>query len=245
MYCLVTGGAQGIGRAIVKLFLQRGDRVVVLDCLDEKTETVQSLKAEGVEYVMCDIASAASVQQAFAQIDQQKIRLDVLVNNAGIARDALAVRMREADWDAVLDVNLKGAFLCAQQALKRMMVSSVSDGGQRLPSYIINMSSVVALTGNAGQVAYAASKAGLIALTKSLAQEYANRGILVNAIAPGFIETPMTQRLSEEIKHKIFEQIPLKRFGTVDDVAQMVLFLTSGKADYVTGQVLSVNGGMY
>lgn len=245
MYCMVTGGAQGIGRAITSLFLQRGDRVVVLDCLDAATQQVSSLLQEGAEYVMCDISSAASVQQAFFYVDQQKIRLDVLVNNAGISRDALAVRMREADWDAVFNVNLKGAFLCSQQALKRMMVANDGAGHQRKPAYIVNMSSVVALTGNAGQAAYAASKAGLIALTKSLAHEYANRNILVNAVAPGFIETAMTQRLSDDVQKNIFERIPLKRFGTVEDVAQMVGFLTSGRADYVTAQVLSVNGGMY
>lgn len=225
---LVTGGAQGIGRAIVDSFLAHGDNVFIFDLKPlEEVELPQ-----GVTYIQVDVSSLESIKNGFMQIDD----IDILVNNAGIARDTLALRMKEADWDLVLQVNLKGAFFCAQEALKRMV--------KKKKSYIVNMSSVVGLVGNPGQVNYAASKAGLIAMTKTLAKEYASRNVLINAIAPGFIETALTKKLPERVKNQALEYIPLKRFGTPEDVAKMVFFLTSGDADYLTGQIIAVDGGM-
>lgn len=233
---IVTGGVQGIGRAIVDALHQRGDVVVVFDCADAASAPVHLLIALGIRYVAVDVSSAGAVLAAFEQLKEQGLQPNILVNNAGVTRDGIALRMSEADWDLVLDVNLKGAFLCAQQALKIMI--------RQQKSYIINLSSIVGLYGNAGQAQYAASKAGLIGLTKSLAQEYGSRQVLVNAIAPGFIQTPMTDTLPEDIKQKTLQQIPLKRLGQPDDIAQLVLFLTSGKADYITGQVIVVSGGL-
>lgn len=239
---LITGGLGGIGAAIVKSFLGDGDIVFVFDCLDIQNQSVKEIEKVGVYYVSVDVTQASSVHNGFTRVFevlQQKgmHTLDILINNAGITRDGLVVRMSESDWDAVLNVNLKGAFLCSSQALKKMM--------RQNKSYIINISSVVGLLGNSGQANYAASKAGLIALTKSLAQEYAGRNVLVNAIAPGFIQTTMTDRLGADIKNGILGRIGLKRFGTSDDVAHLVKFLTSGNADYITGQVIVVDGGLF
>jgi 3-oxoacyl-[acyl-carrier protein] reductase len=233
---IVTGGAQGIGRAIVDALLARGDAVAVFDCAPSDSAAALELVVLGCHYISVDVASAQSVAAGFTQLQARGLQPYILVNNAGITRDGLALRMSELDWDSVLDINLKGSFLCAQQALKSMI--------KQQKSYIINMSSIVGLHGNAGQAQYAASKAGLIGLTKSLAQEYGARQVLVNAIAPGFIETPMTDKLSDEIKQKMLQQIPLKRLGKPDDIAQLVAFLTSGMADYITGQVLVVSGGL-
>lgn len=231
---LVTGGVRGIGRSIVQELQKRGDSVAVFDCLPVDCSDVGSLIASGVEYISVDISSAQAVKNAFELLSFKHI--DILVNNAGITRDTLALRMSESDWDSVLAVNLKGAFLCAQQALKYMI--------KQPKGYIVSISSIVGLRGNAGQANYAASKGGIIALTKTLAVEYASRNVLVNAIAPGFIDTPMTQKLPEAVKNKALEFIPLKRLGRPEDVAMMVEFLTSGRADYVTGQVIEVTGGM-
>ncbi|MFA6263545.1 MAG: 3-oxoacyl-ACP reductase FabG [Candidatus Babeliales bacterium] len=231
---LVTGGLGGIGRAIVDILHARGDRVIIFDCVAPDHQSVRNCCQRGISYVRVDLADTTSIKQGFAQILEPT--LDILVNNAGIAKDMLAVRMTEASWDAVLDVNLKGAFFCAQQALLRMI--------KQPKSYIINMSSVVGRTGNPGQAAYAASKAGIMALTKTLALEYASRNVLVNAIAPGFIDTAMTQTLSDPVKQQILNHIPLKRYGTPNDVAHVVAFLTSGCADYIVGQVIEVTGGM-
>lgn len=241
MNSLVTGGISGIGRQIVAQLQARGDFVLVFDYLDESSPQVADLKSSGVEYIKVDIGVVDSIKQGFEKLysllDQRNQKtLNLLVNNAGIARDGLCLRMSEQDWDSVFDVNLKGAFFCSQQALKRMIKQD--------KSYIINMSSIVAKTGNPGQVNYAASKAGLIALTKTLAQEYASRNVLVNAIAPGFISTPMTEKLPEAVKKLALDRIPLKRFGTPQDVANLVLFISSGQADYITGHVFDVNGGM-
>jgi 3-oxoacyl-[acyl-carrier protein] reductase len=237
MVCsIVTGGARGIGRSIAAQLQQRGDTVVVFDCLQEQDDAVAALRAAGFMYLQVDVSAASSVAAAFAALDAQGLQPRVLVNNAGITRDGLVLRMSEADWQLPFDVNVKGAFLCSQQALKRMI---------KLPkSYVINISSVVALSGNQGQANYAASKAALEAFTKSLALEYASRHVLVNAIAPGFIQTAMTDALPESVKHKALELIPLRRVGQPEDVAHLVAFLTSGQADYITRQVLVVSGGM-
>lgn len=239
---LVTGGLQGIGRGIVDYLQERGDRLFVFDCAPYDDVRVAALQQQGVVYISVDVADKNSVLAGFealyAHLDQQTTSnlLDVLINNAGVTRDNLVLRMSETDWNLVLDVNVKGAFLCAQQALKRMI--------KQQKSYIINISSIVGQTGNPGQANYAASKAGLIGLTKSLALEYAGRNVLVNAVAPGFIKTSMTDKLSDSVKQKILEQIPLNRFGSAQDIASCVAFLTSGSADYITGQVIHINGGM-
>lgn len=239
---LVTGGLGGIGRAIVDQFVVRGDCVIVFDCRDLSEKEQRDFAQQGVTYFRVDITDVAAVQNgfthAFAFLQTQGIAsLDILVNNAGITRDTLAVRMKEQDWDTVLAVNLKGAFLCAQHALKKMM--------RQKKSYVINIASVVGIHGNVGQANYAASKAGLIALTKTLAQEYAGRNVLVNAVAPGFIQSMMTEHLSDEVKQAVLQKISLKRFGAADDVANSVSFLTSGAADYMTGQVIIVDGGLF
>jgi 3-oxoacyl-[acyl-carrier protein] reductase len=235
---LITGGVQGIGRAIVDQFLARNNHVFVFDCIAPDDKLAQELISIGVSYIQVDVSSHDSITNGFTKLFSElgTKPLDILVNNAGIARDMLAIRMSESDWDSVLAVNLKGAFLCAQQALKRMV--------KQKKSYIINMSSVVGLVGNPGQINYAASKAGLIAVTKTLAKEYASRNILVNAIAPGFIQTRLTEKLSDKVKQQALEHIPLKRFGTPEDVAHLISFLTSGCADYITGQVVTIDGGM-
>ena len=238
---LVTGGVQGIGRSIVETLQQRGDQLFVFDCVVADDTRVQELTNNGVTYHRVDIASVSAIQQAFVQLPEQ---LHVLVNNAGIARDNLAVRLQEADWDSVLEVNLKGAFFCAQQAIKKMMRQ------QPLPEsitrgYIINIASVVAHVGNPGQVNYVASKAGLIGVTKTLAREYAGRNVLVNAVAPGFIQTDMIETLPKEYLDNIIDSIPMVRLGMPDDVSRAVMFLASDDASYITGQVLSIDGGLY
>ncbi len=239
---IVTGGLGGIGQSIVQTLAARGDRIFIIDYVTAADPRVVSVVSnQNISYIQADLASSQSVKTGFDQLfslldQQQSSSLDILINNAGVTADTLALRMTEEAWDRVLDINLKGAFLCCQQALKRMVKAPAS--------YIINMSSIVGIRGNAGQANYAASKAGLIALTKSLAQEYASRNVLVNAIAPGFIQTPMTDMLPELVKQKALEYIPLKRFGTPADVAHLVAFLTSGAANYITGQVIEVTGGM-
>lgn len=231
-HSIVTGGVQGIGRAIVEQLLARGDEVTVFDCLPEADAAVAALVTRGAQYLRVDVASASSVEQGFAACSA----VDLLVNNAGITRDGLAVRLKESQWDEVLAVNLKGAFLCSQQALKFMMKARSGT--------IINISSIVGLTGNAGQANYAASKAGLIGLTKSLAREYGKVGVRVNAIAPGFIATRMTDALSDAVKQTILERISLQRFGEAAEVASLVAFLSSGNADYITGEVIAIDGGL-
>ncbi len=237
---LVTGGLRGIGRAIANELHTRGNRVFVFDIAPETDPSVLELCSHDIGYIPVDVSNATSIKMGFEKLfttlaDEQK-SLQILVNNAGITRDTFALRMNETDWDSVINVNLKGTFLCTQHALKHFV--------KQEKSYIINMSSIVGIHGNIGQVNYAASKAGLIGLTKSLAQEYASRNTLVNAIAPGFIQTPMTDKLSDDIKQNILSRIPLKRFGTPQDIAHLVSFLSSGNADYITGQVLEITGGM-
>jgi 3-oxoacyl-[acyl-carrier protein] reductase len=236
----VTGASRGIGRATALTLCRAGFDIVVASPEIERNEEVaaeiRACSGEAMT-VNLDVSSLDSVKEAFAKALKDKSRIDVLVNNAGIARDGLAVRMKQADWDLVLRINLDGAFLCVQQVLPSMM--------RNRWGRIINISSVVGQAGSAGQANYAASKAGLIGLTKALAQEMASRSITVNAVAPGYIATDMTKELPEEVKQKILSSVPLGRMGRPEDIAAAVKFLASEDAAYITGHVLAVNGGMY
>jgi len=236
----ITGASRGIGRATALTLCRAGFDIVVASPEIEKNEEVateiRACSGEAIT-VNLDVTSAESVKECFARVVKEKTRIDVLVNNAGITRDSLAVRMKPADWDLVLRLNLDGAFLCAQQVLPGMMKNRWGR--------IINISSVVGQAGSAGQANYAASKAGLIGLTKALAQEMGSRGITVNAIAPGYVATDMTSVLPEEVKQKILAGVPLGRMGQPQDIANAVKFLSSEDASYITGHVLAVNGGMY
>ena len=236
---LVTGGAQGIGRVISEELAGQGAHVILGDVnLEGAEKTAAELKQTGAKAsaVRIDVSSSSDVQSAFDSISKEYKLVDIVVNNAGITRDGLLVRMKEADWDLVMNVNLKGSFLCSQQAAKQMM--------KQKSGAILNIASIVGLMGNFGQANYSASKAGLIGFTKTLAKEVAPRGIRANAIAPGFIDTEMTRVLEESVRKKLIEQIPLARLGEPEDVARCVSFLVSEKASYITGQVISVNGGM-
>jgi 3-oxoacyl-[acyl-carrier protein] reductase len=236
----VTGASRGIGRACALALGQAGARVVVAardrKKLEEVAEEIRALGREAF-IVEIDLASADSIKAAFAEAAKDFGRIDILVNNAGITKDGLALRMKKDDWDTVLATNLTGAFVAIQQVLQGMM--------KERWGRIINLSSIVGETGNPGQSNYVASKAGLIGLTKSLAQEMASRNITVNAVAPGFIDTDMTAGLSPELKENLLGHIPLKRLGRGEDVAAAVRFLASEEAGYITGHVLDVNGGMY
>jgi 3-oxoacyl-[acyl-carrier protein] reductase len=236
----VTGASRGIGRSIALTLCRAGFDIVVASPEIENNEAVaEEIRACSAEAMTLnlDVTSADSVKAGFAKVLAAKTRIDVLVNNAGITRDGLAVRMKPADWDLVLKINLQGAFLCTQQVLPSMM--------RNRWGRIINIASVVGQAGAAGQANYAASKAGLIGLTKALAQEMASRNITVNAVAPGYIATDMTKSLPDEVKDRILAAVPMGRMGTPEDVAGVVKFLTSEDAGYITGQVLAVNGGMY
>ena len=235
----VTGASRGIGRACALELARNGARVVLAARQREKLEEVASaVRALGAEamVVEIDLASPESIAQAFASA-QRFAPVHILVNNAAITRDNLALRMKPADWDAVIQTNLTGSFLCIQQVLQGMM--------RERWGRIVNISSVVAESGNPGQANYVASKAGLIGLTKSLAQEMASRNITVNAIAPGFIETDMTAVLRDDFKNEMLKRVPLKRMGTPEDIASAVAFLAGDGASYITGHVLDVNGGLY
>jgi 3-oxoacyl-[acyl-carrier protein] reductase len=236
---LVTGAARGIGRAIADRLAAEGSDVAVCDLqADWLAETAAAIEAHGRRAIRlaADVSQGADAEATVAAVQQQLGRVDILVNNAGITRDAFLVRMSESDWDAVLGVNLKGTFLFTKAVAKPMM--------RQKSGTIINVASIIGLIGNAGQCNYAASKAGVIALTKSAARELASRNIRVNAVAPGFIETRMTEVLSEETRGKMLEAIPMGRFGTPDDVARVVVFLASDASAYMTGQVLTISGGM-
>ncbi len=237
---LITGASQGIGRATSLVLAEAGAKVAVAARNAEKlSSAVAEIEAAGgvALAVPLDVADAAQVRPAFQQVFAKFGRLDILVNNAAITRDTLALRMKLEDWEAVLRTNLTGAHLCIQQALGAML--------KQRSGRIINLTSVVAEAGNAGQANYVASKAGLIGLTRAIAVEVASRNITVNAIAPGFIDTPMTDVLSQEIKDKMKTLIPLGRFGTDRDVACAICFLASDEAAYITGHVLDVNGGLH
>jgi 3-oxoacyl-[acyl-carrier protein] reductase len=237
---LVTGASQGIGRATARALADAGAKVgVAARSADKLASLVSEIEGAGgaAVAVLMDVADAAQVKTGFQQVLSKFGRLDILVNNAAITRDTLALRMKLEDWDAVLRTNLTGAHLCIQQALGAML--------KQRSGRIINLSSVVAQTGNAGQANYVASKAGLIGLTRAIAVEVASRNITVNAVAPGFIATPMTDVLSQEIKDKMKAMIPLGRFGSDKDIADAIVFLASDDASYITGQVLEVNGGLH
>jgi 3-oxoacyl-[acyl-carrier protein] reductase len=236
----VTGSSRGIGRAIALTLCREGFYIVVASPEVENNELVAGeIRAAGGEAMTLDldIGSQESVKQGFGKVLAAKGRVDVLVNNAGITRDGLAMRMKPSDWDLVLKINLTGAFFAAQQALPGMMKNRWGR--------IVNMASVVGQAGSPGQANYVASKAALIGLTKALAQEMGSRGITVNAVAPGYIETDMTSVLPDAVKQKYLASIPLGRAGTIADVAAAVKFLVSDDASYITGHVLAVNGGMY
>ena len=236
---LVTGGAQGIGRTISEELARAGAYVVLGDVnLEGAQATAEAINVIGgsASAVKIDVSNATEVREVFDFIIKDKKPVDILINNAGITRDGLMVRMKESDWDLVLDINLKGSFLCSQQAAKQMM--------KQKSGAIVNIASIVGVMGNFGQANYSASKAGVIGLTKTLAREVASRGIRVNAIAPGFIDTEMTKVLDEEVRQKLIEQIPLARLGLPEDVARCVNFLVSDKSSYITGQVINLNGGM-
>ncbi len=237
---LVTGASQGIGRATALALAEAGAKVAVAARNAEKLAAlVAEIEGRGgaALAVPMDVADAAQVKAGFQAVLGKFGRLDILVNNAAITRDTLALRMKLEDWDAVLRTNLTGAHLCIQQALGAML--------KQRAGRIINLTSVVAETGNAGQANYVASKAGLIGLTRAIAVEVASRSITVNAVAPGVVETPMTDVLSQEMKDKMKAMIPLGRFGQDREIAAAIVFLASDEAGYITGQVLGVNGGMH
>ena len=229
---LITGASRGIGLACAQALASAGTRVILAARDAAKLEAASAAIPDS-SWVTIDLSSQDSIKEAFAKAGP----VDILVNNAAVTKDGLALRMKKDDWDAVLATNLTGAFLAVQQVMQGMM--------KQRWGRIINISSIVGETGNPGQANYVASKAGLIGLTKSLAQEIASRNITVNAIAPGFIDTDMTAALSEELKQNMLGHIPLKRFGKPEDVAAAVKFLASEEAGYITGAVLNVNGGMY
>ena len=237
---LVTGAAQGIGKAIALKLAQNGADLVISDMnLEKAQETTKEVENLGRRAIALK-ANVANFQEAEAMIDETVDKLGaihILINNAGITRDALILRMKEEDWDAVIAVNLKGVFNCTKAAAKHM--------AKQRYGRIVNIASIVGEMGNAGQANYSASKAGVIALAKTVAREFASRNITCNAIAPGFIETAMTQSLSEKVREELAKQIPLARLGTPEDVAEGVFFLVSDAANYITGQVLNINGGMY
>ena len=236
---LVTGSGRGIGRAIALALAEAGADLVINDVDQASGEaTVADLQALGRQalFVPANVVDEAQVEGMVAATIERFGRLDILVNNAGLTRDGLLVRMTEAQWDLVLDVNLKGAFLCTKAAARPMMKARAGR--------ILNLASVAGITGNAGQANYSASKGGLIALTKTTALELAKRGVTCNAVAPGFIDTAMTQQLPEEVRAGWLERIPLGRAGTAEDVAAAVVFLAGPAAAYLTGQVLVVDGGL-
>jgi 3-oxoacyl-[acyl-carrier protein] reductase len=236
---IVTGASRGIGGAVAMALASRGARVVAAARGEHAASTVEAITAAGgrADLATVDVTDAGSVEAVVASALERHGRLDILVNNAGIARDQLMLRMKRDDWDTVLATNLTGAFTCMQAAIKPMI--------RQRAGRIISISSVVGQMGNAGQANYAASKAGLVGLTKTMARELASRQITVNAVSPGFVETDMTRAIAEKTQGDWIAHIPLGRMGTPADVAAAVCFLASDEASYITGQVLAVNGGMY
>jgi len=238
---IVTGGARGIGKKICEVFLMEGALVYIFDVDEsEGTKTVNELnktcRDSKINFFKVDITDEESVRKSIEEIINSEGKIDILVNNAGITRDNLILRMNLEDWQKVIDINLTGAFICSKYTVRHMVKARRGK--------IINISSIVGVHGNAGQCNYSASKAGIIGLTKTLAKEFAGRNILVNAIAPGYIQTEMTEKLSDTIKEKLMELIPTGRLGSVDDVAKTALFLAGDDSDYITGTVINVDGGM-
>jgi 3-oxoacyl-[acyl-carrier protein] reductase len=237
---VVTGGARGIGKAIAEGLAKKGVNLVVAGRnLDAANETAAAFAAYGVRVLgmKLDVSNSEEVENVFEEIRKEFHRIDILINNAGITKDGLLMRMGEEAWDSVLDINLKGVFLCSREA--------IHDMAKQRYGRIVNITSVAAFMGNPGQANYSASKAGIVGFTKTVAKEYAGRGITVNAVAPGFIQTAMTDVLQDKVKEEMKRLIPLGRFGTVEDVANAVIFLASPDSGYITGQVIHVNGGMY
>ncbi len=237
---IITGASKGIGREIALLFAREGAKLVLTARSEELLQSLsrEIVTAGGVE-PLCfplDVKQSEKVDELVDKALDKFERVDILVNNAGVTRDGLLLRMSDEDWDEVLDTNLKGAFLCLRAVAKPMM--------RQRAGRIINMASVIGLIGNAGQANYAASKAGIIALTKSAAKELGSRNILINAIAPGFIDTDMTRALSDDIKNAILKSIPVGKLGQPTDIAKAALFLASDESSFITGQVLTVDGGM-
>lgn len=236
---LITGAARGIGKEIALTFAGQGCAIAICDVnqqnLDQAAGEIKKLSAE-VLALKVDVTDAASVDNMVHKILDKFKKIDILINNAGITRDGLIMRMKDEDWDAVISVNLKGTFNCTRSVSKVMI--------KQRYGRIVNIASIIGLIGNAGQANYAASKAGIIGLTKTVAKELASRNITVNAIAPGFIETEMTKVLPQDIKSQMLAQIPLAKFGMPADVADLALFLSSDKAGYITGQVIKIDGGM-
>lgn len=238
---VVTGGARGIGREISGTFLKEGAVVYIFDVdRGQGDKTVREFKSiygkNKINFLEVDITNEENVESSIEKIIGIEEGIDILVNNAGITRDNLILRMSLEDWQKVIDINLTGAFICSKYVVKNMV--------KKRSGKIINISSIVGVHGNAAQSNYSSSKAGIIGLTKTLARELAGRNILVNAIAPGYIETEMTERLSDKVKEKLMEQIPTRRLGSVKDVAKTVLFLASDDSNYITGTVISLDGGM-
>jgi 3-oxoacyl-[acyl-carrier protein] reductase len=237
---LITGAAQGIGKSVALLLARNGADIVVSDInLEKAEETTKEIESIGPKAmaVKVDVANFKDVEQMVEAILKNFGKIDILINNAGITRDKLILRMTEEDWDTVLNVNLKGTFNCMKAVTRHM--------AKQRSGKIVSIASVVGEMGNAGQANYSASKAGVIGLTKTIAKEFAQRGINVNAIAPGYIETPMTEALPEKVKEELKRLIPMERLGKPEDVAEAVLFLVSEESSYMTGQVLNVNGGIY
>lgn len=230
---LITGGSRGIGKAIAESFAERGATVIVTykNSIDENY-----FNSKNIHHYKCDVADLKSVQEITDKIIKEHTKIDILVNNAGITKDGLLMRMSEEDWDTVIDTNLKGVFNMTKAVSRNMMSKRYGK--------IINITSIVGIMGNAGQANYVASKAGVIGFTKSIAKELASRNIYVNAVAPGFIATEMTDKLTEEVKQNYLNSIPLKKFGTGEDIAKAVMFLASEESDYITGQTLCVDGGI-
>ncbi|KPJ68223.1 hypothetical protein AMJ44_06895 [candidate division WOR-1 bacterium DG_54_3] len=237
---LITGAAQGIGKALAQAFAKEGANIAVSDVnLELATQTANEIKGSGVKTIplKMNVADPTEVEAGVKRAIEELGKIDILVNNAGITKDNLFLRMKKEDWDAVISVNLTGVFNLCKMVSRLMMKERYGR--------IINIASVAGEMGNVGQANYSASKAGVVGLTKTLARELAPRGVTVNAIAPGFIQTAMTDRIPEEIKKKILDQIPLGKLGRPEDVAAAALFLASSAADYITGQVIRVNGGIY